>query len=305
MVGAPSMRRRAEFLAWLGNRLGKPPGFERVMRFLIPPERCAGLPEVCLLRDGSLFLTRLALPLGWHIGFFGSYEPELREIMRAVLRDGGTALDVGANAGWHTLLMARLVGPQGRVLAVEPNPSVRQHLRRNIAINGLGQIEVVGAALADAQGTLSFVAPDAEHSASASGHVVADNAAPPDAIRVPASTLDVLAVEQKLDRLDLVKIDAEGFEWPILQGAQTSIARFRPYIIFEFDQAYAARGRDSGRLFAEFFQRHNYRLFAVGRNWAELVDKDKWPSSANIFASPMPADGALAARPGPAAPSVR
>lgn len=281
------MRRRVEFLAWLGNRLGKPPGFERVVRALMPPERCAALPEVCLVRDGSLFLTRLALPLGWHIGFFGSYEPELREIMRAVLPVGGTAIDVGANAGWHTLLMARHIGPQGRVLAVEPNPSVREHLSRNIAINRLEQVQVVDAALAEAPGTLNFVAPDAEHPASGSGHVVADGAAPPDAVRVEAITLDGLAADQKLDRLDLVKIDAEGFEWPILQGAQASIARFRPYIIFEFDQAYAARGRDSGRLFAEFFQRHNYRLFAVGRNWAELIDNQSWPNNANIFAVPL------------------
>jgi len=291
------MRRRAAFLAWLGNRLGKPPGYERVVRALMPPESCAALPEVCLLRDGSLFLTRLALPLGWHIGFFGSYEPELREIMRAVLPIGGTAIDVGANAGWHALLMARLVGSHGRVLAVEPNPSVREHLQRNVAINRLGQVEVVGAALAEAQGTVNFIAPDAEHPASGSGHVVADGAAPPDAVRVEAITLDGLATEQKLDRIDLVKIDAEGFEWPILQGAQTTIARFRPYLIFEFDQAYAVRGRDSGRLFAEFFQRHKYRLFAVGRNWAELIDHEQWPDNANIFASPMPADSAPAAAP--------
>lgn len=279
------MRRRAELLAWLGNRLGKPPGFERVVRFLAPPERCAGLGEVCLVRDGSLFRTRLGLPLGWHIGFFGSYEPELRDIMRAVLPAGGTAIDIGANAGWHTLLMAQRVGARGQVLAVEPNPSVREHLRRNIAVNRLEQIEIVGAALAEAKGTLNFFAPDADDPASASGHVVADAVASPDAVRVEASTLDILAAERKLDRLDLVKIDAEGFEWPILQGAQMSIARFRPYIIFEFDQAYAAPGRDSGRLFAEFFRRHRYELFAVGRNWSALIRA--WPASANIFAVPL------------------
>lgn len=283
------MKRPIEILAWLGNRLGKSPGFERVMRLLAPPESCAGLPEVCLARDGSLFLTKLALPLGWHIGFFGSYEPELRDIMRAVLPVGGTAIDVGANAGWHTLLMARLVGPGGRVLAVEPNPSVREHLSRNLAINGLMQVEVAGAALAEQQGVLNFVAPTADDPASASGHVVTSAAAPANAIRVAASTLDVLAEEKKLDRIDLLKIDAEGFEWPILQGAERTIGRFRPAVIFEFDRAYAARGSDSGSLFAEFFRRHRYRLFAVGRNWSELIDASAWPANANIFASPTPA----------------
>jgi FkbM family methyltransferase len=283
------VKRRVELLAWLGRRLGKPPGFERVVRLLAPPESCAGLGEVCLARDGSLFLTKLALPLGWHIGFFGSYEPELRDIMRAVLRAGGTAIDVGANAGWHTLLMARLVGPGGRVLAVEPNPSVREHLMRNLAINGLTHVEVDGVALAEAQGMLNFVAPPADDPASASGHVVSSGAAAHETIRVAASTLDALAAEKKLDRIDLLKIDAEGFEWPILQGAERSIVRFRPCILFEFDRAYAARGSDSGSLFAEFFRRHRYRLFAVGRNWSELIDERAWPANANVFASPMPA----------------
>jgi len=210
-------------------------------------------PRSVWFATAAFFSTKLSLPLRWHIGFFGSYEPELREIIRAALPAGETAIDVGANAGWHTLLMARLVGPNGRVLAVEPNPSVREHLRRNIAINRVGQVEVIELALGEAEGTLSFVAPDAEHPASASGQIVADDAATPEASRVPASTLDSLAAERRLERLDLVRIDAEGFEWPMLQGAQTTIARFRPYIIFEFDQAYAARGADSGRLFAEFF----------------------------------------------------
>ncbi len=70
--------------------------------------------------------------LWWHIGFFRSYEPELRDIIRIVLPPGGVAIDVGANVGWHTRLMAKLLGPHGRVLAMKPNRSVREHLLRNI-----------------------------------------------------------------------------------------------------------------------------------------------------------------------------
>lgn len=281
------MRRRAELLSFIGNRLGKPPGFERVVRFLAPPQKCADIAEVCLLRDGSLFLTRLGLPIGWHIGFFGSYEPELRDIMRIVLPPDAIAVDVGANVGWHTLLMARLVGPRGRVLAVEPNPSVREHLLRNVALNRLAQVEVMDCALADAPGMLNFVAPDAGDPASASGHVVLQDNAKSGSICVEAGTLDIIAAQKQLDRIDLLKIDAEGFEWPVLQGAEKTIARFRPSIIFEFDQAYAVRGGESAALFAEFFERHGYRLFAVGRNWAELIVGRSWPANANIFAAPL------------------
>jgi FkbM family methyltransferase len=281
------MKRRVEILSWIGNRLGKPPGFERVVRFFAPPERCAHMPEICLVRDGSLFLTRLGLPLGWHIGFFGSYEPELRDIMRAILPPGGIAIDVGANVGWHTLLMARLVGPRGRVVAIEPNPTVREQLSRNVRLNQLAQVDIAGCAAADSERSLKFFAPDADDPASSSGHVVLDEQEPAGAIRVEASTLDTIVAHRQFDRIDLIKIDAEGFEWPILQGSGVSIARFRPYIIFEFDQNYAAGGRESAALFGEFFQRKGYRLFSVGRNWAEHIDVRTWPPMANIFAAPL------------------
>jgi FkbM family methyltransferase len=281
------MKRRVEILSWLGKRLGKPPGFERIVRFLAPPHKCANIPQVCLSRDGCLFLTRLALPLGWHVAFFGSYEPELREIMRGVLSMGAVAVDVGANVGWHTLLMARLVGPGGRVVAVEPNPSVRAQLLRNVSLNRLTQVAIVACALADAPGIVSFLAPDADDPSSASGHIVSAENETAASIRVETGTLDALVEQKKLDRVDLIKVDAEGFEWPVLQGSERTITRFRPYIIFEFDEAYAARGRESAALFSKFFDRHGYRLFSVGRNWAELIDEHAWPANANIFAAPL------------------
>ena len=281
------MRRRAELLSWVGTHLGKPPGFERVVRLLAPPEKCTAIPEVCLVRDESLFLTQLGLPLGWHIGFFGSYEPGLRNIMRAVLRPDGIAIDVGANVGWHTLLMARLVGPRGRVLAIEPNPSVCEHLLCNVRLNQFAQVEIVPCAMAESARTLNFLAPHADEPGSASGHVVLEGDPPSSSIAVDASTLDILAGQKQLGRLDLIKIDAEGFELPILQGAEQTIARFRPYIFFEFDQAYAVRGRESPALLSGFFNSCGYRLYAIGRNWSELIGDRDWPKNANIFAAPL------------------
>src|ERR1700722_12895180 len=187
------MRRRADFMSWIGTRIGKPPGFERIVRFFVPAEKCGAIPEIRLVRDGSLFVTRLSLTLGWHIAFFGSYEPELRDIIRTVLPQGGVAIDVGANVGWHTLLMARTVGPQGRVLAVEANPSIREQLARNIGLNRLAQVEIVSCAIAEVEGTLDFLGPDSGHPDSASGHVVSGAGDAQGAIRVHARTLDAIA----------------------------------------------------------------------------------------------------------------
>src|ERR1700722_1370379 len=107
------MNKIIHILSWIGNRIGKPPGWERVVRLLASPEKCKSMPDLFLIRDGLVFVTQPGVPIGWHIAFFGTYEPELREILRAVLPTGGVAIDVGANVGWHTLLMAQLVGEGG------------------------------------------------------------------------------------------------------------------------------------------------------------------------------------------------
>jgi len=143
-------------LAWLGNRIGKPPGFERIVRRFASPEKCDGLPEMCLVREGFVFLARPAVPVDWNITFFGTYEPEIRMIFRAVLPAGGAALDIGANVGWHTLLMASLVGSNGRVLAAEANPAVRQRLLENLSLNRFKQAEVLPCAIADKEETMEF-----------------------------------------------------------------------------------------------------------------------------------------------------
>ncbi|HVH79941.1 MAG TPA: FkbM family methyltransferase [Stellaceae bacterium] len=280
------MRRRLDVVAWVGARLGTSPGFERVARWIVPPERLLGLPEVCLARDGLLFITRLGGPIGWHVAVCGSYEPELRQIMRVIVPAGGVAIDIGANTGWHTLLLAQLVGAEGRVLAVEANPSICNELKRNIQINQLGQVTVFAHALAEGEGELAFLDVPADDPGSASGHVVtaADKAVK--SISVRGRPLDALARDAGIERLDFIKMDVEGFEWPVLQGGRQIISRFRPPMIFEFDAAYAPRGGGSVALLGEFFAGLGYRLYAVGRNWPTRIEPSRWPGCANILALP-------------------
>src|ERR1700735_5392923 len=84
-------------LAWLGNRFGKPRGFERIVRWFASPEKCGDLPELRLVRDGLIFLARPGVQVDWHVLFFGTYEPGVRRVFRKVLPLGGVALDIGAN----------------------------------------------------------------------------------------------------------------------------------------------------------------------------------------------------------------
>lgn len=276
-----------ELLAWIGNRIGKPPGWERVVRMFAPPERCTEIGEICVVRDGMLFLAQPAITIGWHVAFFGTYEPESREIFRAVLPAGGVAVDIGANVGWHTLLMARLVAEGGRVLAAEANPSVRRRLEEHLKLNRFAHVDVIPFAIAEGEGTVEFYGPEANAVDSGDGHVVASAVdGPRGTIRVETRSLDAIVAAKEIQRMDLIKIDVEGYEWPVFRGAEESIRRFRPHIVFEFNEEYASRGGGTPQLLDEFFQRHRYKLYSIGRNWARAIASGHWPRCADIWAIP-------------------
>lgn len=282
-----AMANSAQFFAWLGNRFGKPRGFERIVRWFASPEKCSHLPELCLVREGLVFLARPGVQVDWHVLFFGSYEPEVRRIFRAVLPSGGVALDVGANVGWHTLLMASLVGASGRVLAIEPNPALRHRLHDHLCLNRLGQVEVISSIAADTEEMMEFYAPPLNNRNSGNGHVVEHSSGGAGTIRVAAERLDTMVSAARCERLDLIKIDVEGFEWRVLLSGVGSIAKFRPHIVFEYNAEYASRGGGTPELLMGFFQMHRYRLFAIGRHWAEAIQHDRWPLCADIWAVPI------------------
>ncbi len=145
------------------------------------------------------------------------------------------AMDIGANIGLSALALAALL-PEGRVIAAEPAPRTLKALRETVALNGLGaRIAIEGVAVAAAAGEAAFNA-DAEHSAGSKivNEGTMDRAALAH-VTVPVTTLDALVAAHALPRLDLVKVDVEGFEGDVLDGARASIARFRPAFILEFN----------------------------------------------------------------------
>ena len=284
------MSKLIELLAWVGQRIGKPPGWERVVRRFASPQRFQGHADLCLVRDGFCFIAQPAVPLGWHVTMFGTYEPELRAILSSLLKPGAVAVDVGANVGWHTLLMAHRVGPTGQVLAVEANPSVRRRLADNLGINRMTQVEIVPYALAERAGQVTFFAPPGDDADSGNGHVVPATQVTADREMlktVETRTLDAVVEAAGLSRLNVIKIDVEGYEWPVLQGARGTLARFRPHVFFEYVAEYAGRGGATPEDLMDYFTTRGYRLFALRRSWAESVNLADWPACADFWAVPL------------------
>ncbi|HYW09940.1 MAG TPA: FkbM family methyltransferase, partial [Longimicrobium sp.] len=150
----------------------------------------------------------------------GSYEPEQTRLFERHVRPGHTVLDVGAHVGYYTLLSGVLAGRGGAVWSFEPNPRNALFLRRHAEINGLGTVRVTEAVVARANGTARFDF----GSGSGTGHLATAGA-----IEVRTVRFDGFCAENGIAPA-VVKIDVEGAEMEVLEGARDTLARHRPII---------------------------------------------------------------------------
>lgn len=264
-------------------------GTTRVLRALHSPQSrtTPHFDGVVSYDDGLMIHVNTASHIEWYIFFYGYYEPEIVELLSRLTRPGFVAIDVGANIGCHSLVMARRVGGTGRVLAVEPNPLVRERLRSNVSLNRLENVELECCALSDSVGSAILHRPQQHTSnqGTASLHLARTLEG---AVLEPVEclTLDELVRRTKLARVDVIKIDTEGNDLGVLLGAEQTIRSCRPHIVFEFDEAY---WHASGSMFSTaeaLFRRMNYRLYSIkGRQLAPI--RSDMPPSANILAVPQ------------------
>jgi FkbM family methyltransferase len=171
-----------------------------------------------------------------HLMMDGFWEMWLTQFLCRHIRRGWTVVDVGANYGYYSVLMADLVGRKGCCIAVEPNPAVAAELANNLAINGFSaRARVAALALGSgAENALRFHIPLGEPKNARV--VAADWTHDPGqgrVIDVPAGTLDALAAD--LPAVHFVKIDAEGAEHEIFRGMADILVRDRPDMILEFN----------------------------------------------------------------------
>ena len=165
--------------------------------------------------------------------------------------------------------MAALVGPNGRVYAFEPNDSTRRRLAGAVDANRLAQVTIDARGLADRPGTRGFEAPPAGHVWDGTGHMTEGQEGQErregQEKTIECITLDDFVAEQKIDRLAFVKIDVEGFELPVLQGAHQVLAKLRPAVVFEYDPAYVGRSGGSSDDLMRCWADADYELFMLDR----------------------------------------
>jgi FkbM family methyltransferase len=152
----------------------------------------------------------------------------LLEFCDRLIKPGDVVFDCGANQGIYACAFAALVGPSGKVIAIEPQDYAVAALRNNIRVNGFTNVTVEHAAVSDRVGSAVL---DVSHGA-VSASIIRDFDRQI-AMSVPTVTLAGVAERLDLKRLDAVKMDVEGAEYLALTGAKTLLDRFKPKIILE------------------------------------------------------------------------
>jgi len=222
-------------------------------RLPVVGEVSAPLPCGERLRLGSDGRDLVASALFWR--GLGGYEPETFAVLWRLCGDVAVLFDVGASTGVFSVAAA-LEDRTRRVYAFEPGPGMLATLERNIALNGLANVTAVAAAACERDGAVDlYVPPGGSLAFGASTLASFRPGSVPQSVR--ALRLDTFVREQGIERVDLLKLDAEGGEPAVLAGARAVLGRDQPWIICE-----VLHGLTEAGLHAEL-DRFGYRYFAI------------------------------------------
>ncbi|CAN5668279.1 hypothetical protein BH18ACT13_BH18ACT13_01700 [soil metagenome] len=192
--------------------------------------------------------------------YLGGYEQALLSFLADEVRPGDVFVDVGAHIGTIALPMARLVAPDGAVIAFEPALDTAADLERNALRNGIVGLTVVGSALGVRAGQATLRESESKLYHAADMGVRSLHGAGRPIAEVPVISFDEWVTEARIRRLDLVKIDVEGSEYDVLRGMQKSIRAYGPrLLVIEVVPAHLERSGASPQLVEEFLNNEGYQ----------------------------------------------
>jgi len=180
------------------------------------------------------------------------YEPITTLVLQELARDAGAFLDVGANIGFYSLVVATS-RPAVEVIAFEPNPKNFELLRQNVRANPLPQVRCEPLALSDAEGTAALYLSASDMSA----FLESDFGAKPTAtVRVDTTTVDDYLARHPVATGLIVKVDVEGHEESFFRGARRAVASLKPDVITEVTFDHSAET-------VSFLQDTGYRFYQI------------------------------------------
>lgn len=186
---------------------------------------------------------------------YGNHEPLTTKIILEELSENMNCVDIGSNIGYYVLLENMKIGKNGKIWAIEPSPENFSTLKENIELQNGENIKAFNFAIGDKNGEIEFVISKKSNWSkvkSENESVDSENKV----INVPLKTLDSFAKENNLERVNLLRMDVEGYENKIILGATQFLNQFKPTIMLEIHKM--IMGEKETRKILEKFKEINY-----------------------------------------------
>ncbi len=218
---------------------------------------------------GFYFWIETIHALNRSLFFRGIYEPEMTALFRKIVKPGMTAMDIGSNFGWYTILMAHLVGPRGRVYAFDMDSKLIRILQRSLQLNGLNNVVCTRAALGNIHTDVPYYDDAGAGTANLSQELVQSSSMQ----LVPMILLDDFVREHAISSVDFVKCDIDGAEGLFIDGAE-QVLRTVPRMSIEiYDEAQRVFG-SSGTALMRRLVGLGFTLKNIDRQCEELKESD-------------------------------
>ncbi len=206
--------------------------------------------------QGRLRGKRWIVGAGNHGYWLGSYEYEKRLQFEHTVKEGDIIFDIGAHVGYYTLLASTLAGPSGRVFAFEPLPSNIQFLRRHLVLNQIQNVTLIEAAVSNESRVGRFI----------SGPSTSMGMLHPEgSLDVECVTLDGLMSEGRLPVAAVIKIDVEGAELKVLEGARNMLSMAHPTLFL------ATHGQEQSTACGDLLRSLDYQLETISGDPNEIL----------------------------------
>lgn len=252
----------------------------------------------CLVkgRHGWFLANRFDQYLGRALIRYGEYGEIEHRFLASFLAAGDSIVEIGANIGSHTVGLAKTVGENGKVIAIEAQPTVHRILCANLALNALTNVTTYACGCGKETGTMyvpamNYNIPILHNSGGISLSSVAEGTP------VPIISLDNLLHDLDSLNLKMIKIDVEGMEKDVLQGAHDLIQRYRPILYVENDRV------ENSRKLIEHIRRQGYRLwwhvpmlFNPDNHFHQPVNDNPGIASFNMICLPTEASADVVAK---------
>jgi FkbM family methyltransferase len=269
------------------NRIARVSGsFSRTLRVAVMRGMRTIRPHKITLPWGHQFHGVLPEAVTALIYRFGAYEIDTSVFVLRTLKPGGCFVDIGSHFGYFTLLASHVTGPEGKVIAIEAMPDTYAMLQQNVEGNGLGNVTAINKAAAASTCTLTFkdygIVNSSLNTSTLPRGVVENEGK---SIAVQADTGDNLLTNAGVNRVDMIKIDAESSEEFVIRGLQETLSRDHPITLIELGGAAGNLAEDArvADIF-QFMAQLGYRAFrAEGVKLIEIVETRDLPYMNVIF----------------------